>query len=332
MIVKELRKTGPGIIAVMLLIALMLWLRPLIEPPAPFPGTGNGEMPLYGFLNMLVVKIPFVGVFLSLLLVIFIAFLLINFNTSDFFITERTFLPGIIYVLLSGLIPQNQVFNPVLPSAIFLIMAIRKIMNTYKIQGTAFDFFDSGILISTGSLFYGGMIWLGLLIFTGIILLRPFNLKELLISLLGLITPWLILFGIYYVMGRDIEALAALIRDNLFGQLPDFSFSRINNLAVGVFLLIVIISLIHLISLINNKKIKARKTFFLLIWEFFISLTLYFILPSVSVEILWLVAIAASYFLTHYLVFSRNRIVPEIIFSLLCLMVILSQLITALQG
>lgn len=330
MIVKELRKTGPGIMAVILLIAILLWLRPLIEPPEYYLGTGSGQMPLYGLLEMLIGKFPFAGILFSFILVIYIAFLLINFNTADFFITERTFLPGIIYVLLSGLIPQNQVFNPVLPSSLFLIMAIRKIVNTYKIQGTAFDFFDAGFLISTGSLFYGGMIWFGILILTGIIILRPFNLKEILISLLGFITPWLILFGYYYVSGRDVNMLVTLIRDNLFGQLPAFSFSRINNLALGVFFLVVTMSLLHLVSLINNKKIKARKTFLILIWEFFISLALYFILPSVSGEIFWLTAISASYFITHYFVFSRNRIIPEVVFSLLCLMVILSQLIAAL--
>lgn len=328
MIVKELRKTGPGIVAVIVLMALLLWLKPFIELPPPF--SGNGQMPLYGLLESLLGKYPFAGILLSFVLVIYIAFLLINFNTSDFFITERTFLPGVIFVLLSGLMPQNQVFNPVLPSVLFLIMAVRKIMNTYKIQGTAFDFFDAGILISTGSLFYGGLIWFGLLVFAGIIILRPFSLKEVLISLFGFITPWLILFGIYYVTGWDIKSLVSLINDNLFGQLPVFEFSRINNLAVAVFLIVVIISLFHLFSLINNKKIKARKTFLLLILGFFLSLILYFVLPSVSIEMLWLTAIPSSYFITHYFIFSRTRLIPEIIFSILVLMVVLSQLLTVL--
>lgn len=328
MIVKELRKTGPGIVAVIVLMALLFWLKPFFELPQPF--SGNGQMPLYRLLESFLDKSPFAGIFLSFVLIIYIAFLLINFNTSDFFITERTFLPGVIFVLLSGLIPQNQVFNPVLPSALFLILALRKIMNTYKIQGTAFDFFDAGILISTGSLFYGGLIWFGLLIMAGIFILRPFNLKEVLISLLGFFTPWCILFGFYYVMSWDIKSLMSLINDNLFGHLPVFKFSRINNLAGAVFFIAVTISLFHLISLINNKKIKARKTFFLLILGFFLSLILYFVLPSVSIEIFWLTAIPSSYFITHYFIFSRNRIVPEIMFSVLVLMVILSQLLTLL--
>lgn len=326
MIVKELRKTGPGIVVVVVLMALLLWLKPFIELPLSF--SGKGQMPLYELLETILGKSPFAGISLSFVLIIYIAFLLINFNTSDFFITERTFLPGVIFVLLSGLIPQNQLFNPVLISALFLILATRKIMDTYKIQGTAFDFFDAGIIISTGSLFYIELIWFGLLIIAGIIILRPFSLKEVLISFLGLITPWLILFGFYYVMGKDMMSLVSLINDNLFGQSPVFEFSRINNLAVAVFLLTVAVSLVHLFSLINNKKIKARKTFVLLIWEFILSLVLYFVLPSVSIEIFWLTAIPASYFITHYLVFSRNRIVPEIMFSLFVLMVILSQLLT----
>ena len=71
-------------------------------------------------------------------------------------------------------------------------------------------------------------------------------------------------------------------------------------------------SIAYLFTLLNTKKIKSRKTFSLLIWTFLISVAVYFIMPSVSVEIIWITAIPASYFLTHYFVFMKKKLMPEI--------------------
>ena len=78
--------------------------------------------------------------------------------------------------------------------------------------------------------------------------------------------------------------------------------------------------------MLNNKKIKSRKTFSLLIWIFLISVAVYILIPSVSVEIVWITAIPVSYFLTHYFVFIRKKLVPEILFSVFVIFVIIIQI------
>ena len=65
------------------------------------------------------------------------------------------------------------------------MLAIMRIMDGYHISGTAYNYFDAGLLISIGSLFYANLIWFGLLVIIGIALLRTGNLKEILISVLG---------------------------------------------------------------------------------------------------------------------------------------------------
>ena len=75
-------------------------------------------------------------------------------------------------------------------------------MEAYRIQGIAYNFFDAGILIGIGSLFYANLIWFGLLVIIGIALLRTGNIKEIAISFIGLLTPYIMTFGIYYVLGK----------------------------------------------------------------------------------------------------------------------------------
>jgi len=88
-----------------------------------------------------------------------------------------------------------------------------------------------------------------------------------------------------------------------------------------------LVSLFFLLSVISSKKIKSRKTFTVLIWVLVISLTVYFALPSVSVEIVYIISLPLSYIMAHYFIFSRKKIVPEILFTLLFIIVIVLQVI-----
>ena len=89
-------------------------------------------MPLYGLLAIWLAEIICLGVVISFVMVALISFLLVNFNTTSFFINERTYLPAFIYVLAGGLFPEYQSLNPALPASLFLMLAIMRIMDGYR--------------------------------------------------------------------------------------------------------------------------------------------------------------------------------------------------------
>ncbi len=102
------------------------------------------------------------------------------------------------------------------------MLAIIRIMDGYRKAGVPNNFFDAAILISTGSLFYANLIWFGLLVIIGIALIRTVDISGIAISVLGLLTPYLMTFGIYYAAGKDIRALLTLIGNNLFHRTEGF--------------------------------------------------------------------------------------------------------------
>jgi hypothetical protein len=128
------------------------------------------------------------------------------------------------------------------------------------------------------------------------------------------------------VIGKDIGALMKLLGDNLFVRSTYYPFQRLTILALIFSGSLILFSIIQLIKYMNTKKIKSRKTFSLMIWTFLISIIVYFALPSASVEIVWLVSIPVSYFLTHYFIVVKKKLVPEILFSLLFLFILLIQI------
>ena len=327
MLLRLFKGTGPGTIFLIIVTLLSVWASAFIKLQGHFSLYFDlNPMPLYGILSSLIGTKPFIGIIFTLSLVSIMAFLLINLNTSLFFINQRTLLPAVVYILFSGLFPQYQLLNPAIFAALFLMLAIGRIMEAYRKQGTAYNFFDAAILIGIGSLFYANLIWFGLLVIIGISLLRTWNITEITISVIGFITPYLMTLGIYYVSGNDIEKLMSTIRYNLFAKPDSFVFTPLTIAAILFAGFIIMLSIVHLSILMNTKKIRSRKTYYLLTWLFFISLGAYFVLPSVSVEIVWLTAIPVSYFLAHYFVFVRKKLIPEIFFSVLLIIILVIQI------
>jgi hypothetical protein len=323
----KFRGVTPDVVILIVLISIMVWIGAFLDPHPPSSlDFENRSMPLFSLLLFLTGFNALARVIAAFFLVLLTAFLLVNFNTSVFFIGERTFLPALIFVLFTGLFPEQQIMNPVLPAAVFLILALRRIIDAYKAQGTAYSLFDAGFLLSLGSLFYANFIWFGVLLIAGIALLRTGNLREIVISLLGLATPWFLVFGFYYVLGKDLNELNEVIRYNLSGIEPGYELSRITISVLIINTIILLISFANLISVINNKKIRSRKTFVLLIWVFLTAIGTVIFVRSVSVEIFWLASVPACYIISHYFVFAgRRRIIPEIYFLVLFLEIALIQ-------
>jgi hypothetical protein len=327
MLLKPFKGTGPGTIFLIIVSFLAVWVSAFVKLKGHFSLYFDlNPMPLYGIVSSLIGTNPLPGILFVMLMLSVMAFLMVNLNTSLVFINERTFLPALIYILLSALFPQYQLLNPAVIAAIFLMLSIRKIMEAYRIPGTAYNFFDASILISIGSLFYASLIWFWILVIIGIAILRTGNLKEITLSVIGLLTPYFLTFGIYYVFGKDLRDLWSLIVYNLIGKAGSYVFTPLIVIAIIFTGLTTLVSIVYLLSLMNTKKIKARKTFSLLLWSFFIALAVFAFTKPVSVEIIWIIGIPVSYLLTHYFIFIKKRLIPEIFFSLFFIFIILIQI------
>lgn len=327
MLLRVFKGTSPGVIFLIIITLFIVWSGSFLSPRIDYmSGTGAVPMPLYGLLNLIIGNSYYWGVIFSFALVSAISILLINFNTTDFFINERTFLPALLYILASGLFPEYQKLNSALPASLFLMLSVRRIMDGYRKPGTAYNFFDAALLISTGSLFYANLIWFGVLVIIGIALLRTGNIGELALAILGLITPYLITFGFYYVFGHDLMILSTQIADNLFGQADRYSFSRLTIIVLLFAGIMTLVSIVYLQTRLSTKKIKSRQTFSILMWLFIISLVIYFFIPSVSVEIEWITSIPVSYFLGHYFVFDKRKMLPELFFTIYFILILLIQI------
>ncbi len=329
MLLKIYRGTGPGTILVILISLILVWLQPMLNP-VDNTIYNQYPAPLYSLLINLFEGKPFTGIVFSMLLVLATAIYLVNFNTRLFFINERTFLPASFYVLLSGYITSNQVLNPVLPASLMLLVSIDRLIVSYRKPGIAYNLFDASMLIGMAALVYTNIIWYYILIIIGINLFRSFNLRELLISLFGLITPFIILYSFYYLTGRDIAWLNQSLIESLFRDVPEFYWSPEFIIISFINLLIFIVALLHMWSIFNVKKVRSRKIFSLLTWMVLLTVLIYFLVPAASVGLMYILLIPIVYVLTHYLVMIKNKKIANYVFATIFLSILFIQVSRAI--
>src|SRR5512145_2881737 len=121
MLLKQFKRTGPFTIFLIVVVMLVTWAGPIVRVKKSLSLYFDLEpMPLYGIVSSIFGTHPVPGILFSILMVSIMAFLMVNMNTTLFFINERTFLPALFYILITGLFPLYQVINPAVFGAVFL--------------------------------------------------------------------------------------------------------------------------------------------------------------------------------------------------------------------
>jgi hypothetical protein len=84
--------------------------------------------------------------------------------------------------------------------------------------------------------------------------------------------------------------------------------------------------IVTLIPEMSSKKIKSRKTFSMLVWMLVISVAVYFVLPSVSVEMIAIGAIPTAYITANYFSFTKRTRIAEILLWAMVVMLVISRI------
>lgn len=324
--IRFFRGSGVGPVTVLILTALALWAEFFISPPQ-LPAVADAiPMPIWGFISGPLSANPMLAVIISFLFVLAVVMVMVRFNTSVFFIPRRTFLPGLLYLMLYSVFHREMVLNPALPASLLILAGTWRMISSYRVNGMTFNFFDAALLISSAGLIYAGSVWFILLVFIGALVLRSPDARELTLALIGALLPWIVFYAIWYLTGEDLGDLTEIIRHNLFDRAPSFSWSRtliILLILVGIGFLP---SLLYLAREMPTYKIRSRKTFELFIWTMVISAAAVILIPAVSAGIMAVAALPVAFISANHLTFTRRTVLAEIMFWLIAVMIAVSRI------
>ncbi len=283
-------------------------------------------MPLWALILHALEGHQILSVVISFIIMWVLVVIIGRFNTSLFFIARRTYFPALIFIILYSIFPGQMILNPALPAAILIILALWRMIISYRKNGVAYNFFDAAMIISVAGLIYANALWFFILVIIGTLILRTPDIKEIVAAFFGAILPWAVLFAYWYLTGKDPARLADIIYSNLFEEAPSVYWSR----TLIILLIAIAINFIpgfyKLMTEMATQKIKTQKSFSMLIWMLIISLGALLLVPSASVEMTAIAAIPVSYIMANYYVFTRRTTTAEILLLATLLMLIVSRI------
>ena len=134
-------------------------------------------------------------------LLVFIQTVWINHLANANRITDnRTWYPGVVYVLLTAFLPEFLYTSPTLVAVTFIPIALHYIFKSYKLPEVRYSVLDAALWITTGSLFYPPMFSLLLAGFIGLLIVRSFKTKERFVYVTGVFIPFFLAWlGHYWI-------------------------------------------------------------------------------------------------------------------------------------
>lgn len=326
MLLKFLKRPLPLVFTATTAISVVIWFRTFLKPTNQLIHFNVSSTPLHKLLSTLAGVNSFIQAFLAFAIIFITAMVLIQLSSKHILIKSRSYLPALLFVIFSSAYRPLQQFTPAIVSALLLVFALDRVFSSYDKFEPVNNLFQSSFLVALSSLFYSPSALYIILIFISAALFRPFNLRHWLSIVLGFITPWGLMFFYEYYFSTNFSFLYYL--QTLFTVdkglhvlgIPFFIF-------VGTLSLIVLVAVTHLIGSLSIQKISIRKFHSIFLWYLAISISLVFLLPWGSIEIVYLAAIPVSFLLSNMFVNLKSRFWGELLLTTILLVAIVMQVI-----
>lgn len=264
-------------------------------------------------------------------ILIFIESLLINYIVKKNEIIDTTaYLPALIYIILMSLQPEMLSLHPIVIANLFMLLALIRLMNTYKKETAYSEVFDTGMFIALAAIFYTPSFVFIFVLWAGLVIIRPFIWREWIISLFGFATP-LLFFVFYYFWNGILDTLVSqVIQNTVIAPHKSFqwvSFSIDEYIQICILLLAGFFSFGKLLDDLGKSTVRIRNNLLLLFYFILLSLVSIIFAPGYSISYLSFLSIPFSIFISNYFLFARKTWIAEVLFLLLVLSIFINQFI-----
>jgi hypothetical protein len=317
MLLKFFKGSAPSVIAVIIVLSVLLWLKSFINPTNTTFYFDDYSMPLYALLKTVTRGNLMLEIAISFTFTLISALYLIQINTKHILIKYRTYLPALLYIVLASSFTPLQRLNPAVISSLFIIIAIEYILSTYEKRNSLDSFFRANFFIGIGSLIYLPMALFVIPVFISLIILNSTGIRQWLSAFFGFIAPWFFAFVYYYVWHNSSDMLFAIISESL----TPIKTSTFYGVPFSVFYsfigLLLILSVFFLLGNLPTQKINIRKYYSVLIWLVLFSAVIAFFSPFSSIEIVYIAALPSSFIIANFFTFAKNKFWTELFFWIL---------------
>lgn len=256
------------------------------------------------------------SIVLSSLLVFVQAFSLNSILIRSKALTQNTYLPAAIYILVLSASPEFMLLSPALFAVTFIMIGLNYMFFHLQYRGTEENILSTGVVFGLASLFDPSSAVFIVLLFAVYIFYSSTLNRRYFLLLFGVIFPYLLLW-LFYLWRGEGQEFWFQVSNNLF--ITDSEF------LVPINQLLILVSLPLLISIISVSQtltgvglsvhqIIIQKTFLLLGFFSIVSMT---ISDAISSNALIYLAPTLAFFVAQFLLTRERKWIAEVIFVII---------------
>ena len=209
------RSNRPAILVGLVVLVPLLVPGYLVRPVAP----AGQVMPLYGAFRSLLGDAPWAIGIATLLLVAFLAIQVTGLSNASDLMDRRNHLPALLFPLLFAAFDRSAVLDPALTGMPFVLWSLRRTWSLTNRSDARAQLFDSGLLMGIAALFYLPYLFLVVVLWASVSVIRPFDWREYVLPLLGSAVAIYLAWGVMRLLGetpwRPMLTISDLGRETL---------------------------------------------------------------------------------------------------------------------
>ncbi len=274
-------------------ILFLFWIRVFFFEgiqPISFDGI---SMPLWEWLVRPVFgQSAFWAAAFSFVLALLIAFTVNRLVGRYGLLGRQSVLPALMYGLLVSGFLSVQRLHVVWAFTLVFLLGIEQIMAAVNSSGKERRCFNAALLLGFGSLMFAKGLFFYPLFIIVMGVLRLLTLRTFIASLMGLLLPFIISTGYFFLFG-NIDEFFLFIFLNLLSNTGQFSHNLVSQIYLPLIAVFTLMGVVNLVRYIPIQKIITRKHLRVVLWLIFYTATAC-LTPFFSVEITSLVAIGPA--------------------------------------
>lgn len=286
---------------------------PLFAPPA--------GMPLGRAIDYWIGYVPGVGILLSSILVFVNSFFVTRIVIRNVIFLERTYMPAIIYLLVSsGYYNSYMSFRPLLV-AFLLLVAVEIIFRSYNYKGLATgQYLTVGFILGVAGTIYAPALLQVALLPVGFAIFRLFDIREWVAALGGWLLPLFFSAYLVWLGGGEFLSVFHSCREALMTPLvlPSVKlFSSFEWTFIGCMAVLFVLSIITFLGRSRSYKLKPFKVYMFFIWMFVVGVLILTLVPCRSLYQLPILAIPLAVIIPTYFNSRKPNFISNFLYLLM---------------
>lgn len=285
--------------------------------------------PLARFVFTLVAALPnhYLWSLIITTTLVFLQAIFINYIVASHGVLyKNTFLPALFYVLINSMFFVQNELTPQLISTTFILFLFQRLCYLYQSQNPLLVVLDAGLYLGVAVLFnYDLLLYLPFILIS-VIIFTSFNVRYLIITLIGIMVPLYFMMVYFYSIDRFDDFIGYMVQSFESKYLKPIETNWIRLIPWAIFLPVTVSSVFTLQQNFFRNKVKTRRIIqsiylmlvFGVIGLFFENLNYMYAISYLAVPL--------SIVLAYYFISSKRFWLKEALFGVLVILALYYQL------